>query len=532
MPGKSAQDAKLVAAMIHLENICQTLSEGMDYLEQLLRTQIVSALGKVVNADDFANYMEFHCRHLFKAEFAPLCFAYSIRRPLCDPEGIISLEMKGEPIRSFVRHQERAAPMRFALNATSHVTFYGERFVHGVVLTSFEGSTPDRLSLCARARPFSSFILGIGTVIGEGLVDLKHALIVANEEEWNISLLLETIPTAKEFKDAIESLSPEQQRFAKAYRAMQLEGTLFTVVVIQIKPQMERLLGLVDGSLTQEIELSERLMSLFVEYQVPTDLLTFVGPASASAETRVKQVSENAARVEKLFEEEKKQELQELAKQAAAERMRLEGIAQAERARQEQEARRIAAEQRALEEAARREEFERRRAERARQTKEPKRGLFSRLLRRRAKPKNESVDYTGPVSLDLLEVMAYEEFSAMTDQYLRDCNGMVLVYSVTDRSSFYALSEWLDKLERAQDKYLDELAVVIVGNKIDLDYGREVSEAEGYEFACSRGVEFMETSAKLGINATECMTLCASLCVRAPELKLVHHSQSTDIPFH
>ena len=32
---------------------------------------------------------------------------------------------------------------------------------------------------------------------------------------------------SEEFRDAIESLSPEQQKFAKAIRSMQLESTLF-----------------------------------------------------------------------------------------------------------------------------------------------------------------------------------------------------------------------------------------------------------------------------------------------------------------
>jgi hypothetical protein len=36
-------------------------------------------------------------------------------------------------------------------------------------------------------------------------------------DEVTIPLLLEQIPTPKEFRDAIESLSPEQQRFAKAF---------------------------------------------------------------------------------------------------------------------------------------------------------------------------------------------------------------------------------------------------------------------------------------------------------------------------
>ena len=77
-----------------------------------------------------------------------------------------------------------------------------------------------------------------------------------------IPLCLETIPTAKEFKDAIESLSEEQQRFAKAFRGMQLESTLFGVCIIQIKPQLEKLLKLPNDSLTKEIQLTQDLLNL------------------------------------------------------------------------------------------------------------------------------------------------------------------------------------------------------------------------------------------------------------------------------
>jgi hypothetical protein len=42
----------------------------------------------------------------------------------------------------------------------------------------------------------------------------------------NVSSKL-SVCIVQEFRDAIESLSPEQQRFAKAIRAMQLESTLF-----------------------------------------------------------------------------------------------------------------------------------------------------------------------------------------------------------------------------------------------------------------------------------------------------------------
>lgn len=43
----------------------------------------------------------------------------------------------------------------------------------------------------------------------------RYATIIANRDELVIPLLLETVPSAKEFRDATASLSPEQQRFCK-----------------------------------------------------------------------------------------------------------------------------------------------------------------------------------------------------------------------------------------------------------------------------------------------------------------------------
>src|SRR5690606_15689801 len=84
--------------------------------------------------------------------------------------------------------------------------------------------------------------------------------------------------------------SPEQQRFAKAFRSMQLESTLFGVCVIQIKPQLEKVLNLAPDSLTKEIQLTQDLMKLFIEYQIPTDLMSFEGDRDASAATRLEAV--------------------------------------------------------------------------------------------------------------------------------------------------------------------------------------------------------------------------------------------------
>mmetsp|Transcript_99882 Transcript_99882/g.258080 ORF Transcript_99882/g.258080 Transcript_99882/m.258080 type:complete len:463 (-) Transcript_99882:220-1608(-) len=115
----------------------------------------------------------------------------------------------------------------------------------------------------------------VGRIASAHAFEPKYAAIVKDKDELSIPLDLTTIPTPKEFKDAIESLSPEQQNFAKAFRSMQLESTLFGILVIHIKPQLERVLNLADDSLTKEIKLTQDLMQLFIKYQIPSDLLSF-----------------------------------------------------------------------------------------------------------------------------------------------------------------------------------------------------------------------------------------------------------------
>merc|ERR1719198_322883 len=106
-----------------------------------------------------------------------------------------------------------------------------KRYLHTCVLNQFQGRNTTNVKLEARARQFSSFILMIGTIAGADKFDPKHAIIIKDKDDLKIPLLLETIPTPKEFRDRISSLSPEQQAFCKAYRGLQLSSTLFAVAV-------------------------------------------------------------------------------------------------------------------------------------------------------------------------------------------------------------------------------------------------------------------------------------------------------------
>jgi hypothetical protein len=296
-------EANVIVILSHLNKASESYSEGVDYIENMLRKQLIAAIGKEVTPVDFTNYLTFHNRKIFHENFRPRAFSYAIRRPDHYPEGVLSIEAQlddgvlSSPITTIVAQSNATHPMHFPLNAAAKVSFYGERYLHGYVSHQFEGYSGTELSLYARARQFSSFILLVGRIVSADLFDPKYATIIQNKDEFKIPLLLETLPTPKEFKDAIQSLSPEQQRFCKAFRSMQLESTLFGVCIIQIKPQLEKLLKLPDDSLTKEIQLSQDLLNLFIKYQIPSDLISYDGPAEQTVDFKTGLVKEYVSRM-------------------------------------------------------------------------------------------------------------------------------------------------------------------------------------------------------------------------------------------
>jgi hypothetical protein len=309
-------DAVLMVTLLHAIDVCQRFSDGVDHIETMLHDQLIAAIGKELTPADFSAYMDFHHRKLFLPEFRPRPFSHAIRRPEHYPEGVVSIEAdqgepSAEPISTTFAWSEARHPMTFALDAATRVSFYGDRFLHAWVSHQFSGRSSLSLSLVARARQFSSFILLVGRIGSADTFDPKFGIIVQNKDLLKIPLMLEQIPTPKEFRDAIESLSPEQQRFAKAFRGMQLESTLFGVCVIQIKPQLEALLNLPPDSLTKEIKLTQDLLSLFIEYQIPSDLISYDGPAEASQEQKLAKVSEHVSKMLAMIAHSRAREIEE-----------------------------------------------------------------------------------------------------------------------------------------------------------------------------------------------------------------------------
>ncbi|KAM9904925.1 hypothetical protein OXX79_002456 [Metschnikowia pulcherrima] len=103
--------------------------------------------------------------------------------------------------------------------------------------------------------------------------------------------------------------------------------------------------------------------------------------------------------------------------------------------------------------------------------------------------------------LDILDTAGQEEYSAMREQYMRTGEGFLLVYAINSKNSLDELSGFYEQIQRVKDS--DNVPVLVVGNKSDLEIERQVSYEEGLAFAKSLSCPFMEASAKQRINVEE-----------------------------
>ena len=106
----------------------------------------------------------------------------------------------------------------------------------------------------------------------------------------------------------------------------------------------------------------------------------------------------------------------------------------------------------------------------------------------------------GKVKAQILDTAGQERFArVLLPTYFRKAKGVILVYDVTSSKSFESLAErWMAQLNDHANS--DELAKLLVGNKCDLEDGREVSRDRAEAFCAEYGMEHLETSAKSGAN--------------------------------
>eukprot|EP01120_Amphizonella_sp_Union-15-10_P005592 TRINITY_DN166_c0_g3_i3.p1 TRINITY_DN166_c0_g3~~TRINITY_DN166_c0_g3_i3.p1 ORF type:complete len:227 (+),score=39.33 TRINITY_DN166_c0_g3_i3:41-682(+) len=104
------------------------------------------------------------------------------------------------------------------------------------------------------------------------------------------------------------------------------------------------------------------------------------------------------------------------------------------------------------------------------------------------------------IKLQIWDTAGQESFRSITRSYYRGAAGALLVYDITRRDTFNHLSTWL---QDARQHANDNMTIMLVGNKSDLEHRRAVTLEEGERFARENGLLFLETSAKTAANVEE-----------------------------
>ena len=89
----------------------------------------------------------------------------------------------------------------------------------------------------------------------------------------------------------------------------------------------------------------------------------------------------------------------------------------------------------------------------------------------------------------------------MREQYMVTGQGFLLVYSIDDSCGFSSLTTLRQHLLDVKDT--DDVPIVLVGNKCDLEKERAITKDEGAKLARHWGCPFMEVSALTPVNISD-----------------------------
>lgn len=92
---------------------------------------------------------------------------------------------------------------------------------------------------------------------------------------------------------------------------------------------------------------------------------------------------------------------------------------------------------------------------------------------------------------DIWDTAGQELYRGLVPQYIRNSQGAIIVYDVTERTSFLALNSWFDMTTSQPQPY----QILLFANKIDKEESRQISTEEGRRFAMKYNCQYAEGSA-------------------------------------
>ena len=127
------------------------------------------------------------------------------------------------------------------------------------------------------------------------------------------------------------------------------------------------------------------------------------------------------------------------------------------------------------------------------------------------------------IKVQIWDTAGEDRFRAITKNYYKGANGILLIYDVTDQQSFEHVRDWIDKIKEESS---EEIIIYLVANKIDQNNKRIITNADGNKIAEEYNIKYFETSAKCSTGVNE---VFGSLVEEMDDYYLNHHKEEMKI---
>jgi Ras-related protein Rab-11A len=108
------------------------------------------------------------------------------------------------------------------------------------------------------------------------------------------------------------------------------------------------------------------------------------------------------------------------------------------------------------------------------------------------------------IKAQIWDTAGQERYKSITNAYYKGAKGALVVFDISRRETFSTIDRWISELKSNAD---NDVSVILIGNKADLEEQRQVKVEEGKAKAEHYNIAYIETSALQAINVEKSFSL-------------------------
>ena len=128
------------------------------------------------------------------------------------------------------------------------------------------------------------------------------------------------------------------------------------------------------------------------------------------------------------------------------------------------------------------------------------------------------------INIQLWDTMGEEQYKSLAKIYYKGAMGALTVFDLTNKDSFLNVLKWIENIKQ---NTLENVPIIIVGNKSDLVDKRIVKEEEAKLMAINNSYLYIETSAKTSFNIKDTFELLIAEIIKIKNISLNINSKHT-----